>query len=408
MVDAPPPPNPFDSENQGQPQDFEMADANNGGLSPNAPNVAAKPSKALMVVVVVGGVVLFLLYTIIFGGGKEKPKPAPKEIPVDTRVIEPPSPPKVEDPVVLVPPPIVAPPSLPTPVELPDSVGKLNLNPLTPEQDAAAKAQAQARMKSNMLVLDEAGKSSAVSNPFASSSTTTNSADPNAAFAAQASNEKVETVKATRIHNLSRTIAQGRVIHATMETALNTDLSAPIRAIVSRDTYAEAGTTPLVPKGSRLIGRYNTVIANGQNRVFVIWTRLIRPDGVDVMLGSPLVDSIGQAGVTGQVDSKFQEIFSRALLSSIINIALAVGSESVSNETQVTTTSGGSTETTGGAAGEATTNALNRLGSITDGFIQRFLNVQPTILIDQGTAVNVMVNRDLVFPSDVGNAQVVE
>ena len=37
-----------------------------------------------------------------------------------------------------------------------------------------------------------------------------------------------------RIADLRRTIAQGRLIMATMESALNTDLPAPVRAIVSR------------------------------------------------------------------------------------------------------------------------------------------------------------------------------
>lgn len=407
MVDAPPPPpNPFDTNGQDTSQDF--SNGSSDGLTPNAPNVAAKPGKALMVVVLVGGAVLFLLYNIMFGGTKEKPKPPPKEIPVANQTIPPIQPPVVVEPTTLPQPPVLLPPTLPRGLELPTSMKDIKINPLTPEQDAAAKAQVAARMKSNMLIMDETGKSSGISNPFGSSNTSSSSGNSNATFAAQAENAKVETVTATRLKNLSHTIAQGRVIHATMETALNTDLSAPIRAIVSRDTYGEAGDAPLVPKGSRLIGQYNTVIANGQNRVYVIWTRLIRPDGVDVMIGSPLVDGIGQAGVTGQVDSKFQEIFARAVLSSVMNIALAIGSEKLSDNTQTTTSGSGTTQTTGGAAGEATTNALNRLGSITDGFIQRFMGVQPTILVDQGTVVNVMVNKDLIFPSTTTDAEIVE
>ncbi len=398
-----PPPNPFESSGA----DIDMNGANGGsgdGLAAGAPGVAAKPGKAMLVVGIVGALVLILLYSIIFGGKGEKEAPKKDKVPVPQTQIEPPPLPTVDPTLQPVAPPITV-PSLPQPIELPQP--KLNLNPLTPEQDAAAKQQALARMKSKILIAGEDGGSGGgISNPFSSSSSATSS-DPNAAFEAQASNAKVETVKATKLRNLSRTIAQGRVIHATMETALNTDLSAPIRAIVSRDTYGEAGTEPLVPKGSRIIGRYNTAVSNGQSRVFVVWTRLLRPDGVDVALGSPLVDGIGQAGVAGQVDSKFQEIFSRALLSSVINIAMAIGSDSLSGDTETTTTTG-STTTSGGAATEATTNALNRLGSVTDGFIQRFLNVPPTILVDQGTVVNVMVNRDIVFPAEVTDPEVVQ
>ena len=191
-----------------------------------------------------------------------------------------------------------------------------------------------------------------------------------------------------------------------MESALNTDLPAPIRAIVSRDTYGEAGTSPLIPKGSRLIGSYNTALGAGQTRVFVVWTRVIRPDGVDVALGSPLVDGIGQAGIAGQIDSKFQELFARSILSSVVNIALAIGSDKVAGGSTTTTSNGTGSTTTGDAATTATTNALNRLGSVTDGFIQKFLNVAPTILIDQGTVVNVFVNKDLVFPEEAVGARI--
>ena len=208
------------------------------------------------------------------------------------------------------------------------------------------------------------------------------------------------------------TIAQGRIIQATLETAINTDLSAPIRAVVSVDTYGEAGTVPLIPKGSRLIGRYNNVVTSGQTRVFAIWTRIIRPDGVDIELGSPesaLIDAIGQAGVAGQLDTKFQEIFARSLVSSAMNIAMAIGSDKISGGGTTTTTNStqGGSQTSGDSVTTATTNALNRLGSTTDGFLQKFLSVPPTILVDQGTKVNVFVNKDIVFPNDLAGAQVI-
>jgi type IV secretion system protein VirB10 len=189
---------------------------------------------------------------------------------------------------------------------------------------------------------------------------------------------------------------------------LNTELPAPIRAIVSRDTYGEAGTEVLIPKGSRLIGTYNTQIASGQSRVFVVWTRVIRPDGVDVMINSPLVDQIGQSGIGGQVDTKFQQTFSRAVMASVISIAFAIGSDEISGGSTTTTSSSTGTSTTGDAATTATINALNRLGGTTDSFLQRFIGVQPSILVDQGTPVNVFVNRDLIFPSDLAGTRVIQ
>jgi type IV secretion system protein VirB10 len=398
-----PPENPFESPDNGNigqmPQDVVEET-----LPQSGPNVAAKPGKAMLVLGIVGALVLFLLYTIVFGGKKEEEKVKPKEVKIEKREIEPPPLPKLEDLNETPEPPQIVAPSLPEPIEIP-AVNDVDINPLTPKEDAAQKAQAMARLKSGLMVMDGGANQASVTGPGGPAQPTPT--DPNGLFAARAAATKVETVAATRIIDLNRTIAQGRIIHATLETAINTDLAAPIRAIVSRDTFGESGTAPLIPKGSRLIGTYNSTLSSGQTRVLVIWTRVIRPDGVDVMIGSPLVDAIGQAGVSGQIDTKFQEIFSRSLLSSVISIAMAIGSEKLSDNTSVTTT-GSSTQTTGGGAQEATTNALNKLGSITDSFIQRFINVPPTILIDQGTPVNVMVNKDLVFPSDTTGSAMIQ
>jgi type IV secretion system protein VirB10 len=398
-----PPENPFESSADIDPTQMPQ-DMPEDTLPQSGPNVAAKPGKTMLVLGIVGALVLFLLYTIAFGGKKEEVKKEPKEVKVEKREIDPPPLPKIEDLAPTPPPPSIVAPSLPEPVDIPE-LNDVNINPLVPKEDAAQKAQAMARLKSGLMVMDGGANQASVTGPGGPAQPTPT--DPNGLFAARAAATTVETVAATRIVDLNRTIAQGRVIHATLETAINTDLSAPIRAIVSRDTYGEAGSMPLIPKGSRLIGTYNSTLTSGQTRVLVIWTRVIRPDGVDVMIGSPLVDAIGQAGVSGQIDTKFQEIFSRSLLSSVVSIAMAIGSEKLSDNTSVTT-SGSSTQTTGGGAQEATTNALNKLGGITDSFIQRFINVPPTILIDQGTPVNVMVNKDLVFPSETTGSAMIQ
>jgi type IV secretion system protein VirB10 len=396
MSTPPPPPNdPFENGN-GDP--FANGDSGDQDLAQGAPSVAASPGRTLVVLGVLGVVLVFLLYKIFFSGGEEQAPPAPAERPVPTAPIEPP-------PLPEEPPAAAAPPTF-TPIDIPQPA-KIDL--ITPEEDSAAQQQRQARLRSSMVVTDNSGGlGSALSSSPAPATAATN--DPNSSFEATVTNAntKAQRVEATRIGDLRRTIAQGRIIQATTESALNTELPAPIRAIVSRDTYGEAGTEPLIPKGSRLIGTYNTDILGGQSRVYVVWTRVIRPDGVDVMLNSPLVDQIGEAGVGGQVDTKFQQIFSRSVMASIISIAFAIGSDEISGGgTSSTTNSTFGTTQSGDAASTATVNALNRLGSTTDGFLQRFIPTRPTILVDQGTPVNVFVNRDLVFPGDMAGTRIV-
>ena len=386
----PPPENPFEMPAPA----IEPNGMNDDALSQGGPEVAARNGKTFIILGVVIAIILFLLYSIVFGGDKNKDAGKVKQLVVAPKTLEPPPLP-IADPTPIAPPPSIVPPSIPEPIQVPE---------LQPKDDSAERAQALSRLRSSMLIKDGGGDGAGLLGGGTPAPTPT---DPDSQFEANVASTKVERVEATRIGDLRRTIAQGRIIQATTESALNTDLPAPIRAIVSRDTYGEAGTVPLIPKGSRLIGSYNTSLASGQTRVFVVWTRVIRPDGVDVALGSPLVDAIGQAGVSGQVDNKFQEVFSRSILSSIVNIGLAIGSDAISGGSTTSTSNGTGSTTTGDAATTATTYALNRLGSSTDSFIQKFLNVKPTILIDQGTPVNVFVNKDLVFPDDVVGARIV-
>ena len=399
-MSTPPPPAPPEDPFQSLPEENGDPFSTVGedqGISSGAPTVSAKPGRMLLVLGFVGAILAVLFY-LIFGGKGKGEGDAPPIVSTATDRI---APPPLPVPAPTSAPPAFAPPTIPEPAKVPL---------LKPQDDGADEKARLARLRSSMLAINEKEGGVFGGNdtpaPVASS-------DPNSAFAAATAkaNTKADSVEATRIGNLRHTIAQGRVIQATMESAINTELPAPIRAIVSRDVYAEAGNIPLIPKGSRLIGSYNTAIGAGQSRVFVVWTRVIRPDGVDVMINSPLVDQIGQAGVGGQVDSKFQEVFSRSVMASVVGIAFAIGTDKISGGAGQTTTSNSAngSSTTGDTTSTATVNALNRLGSTTDSFLQKLVGVNPSILVDQGTPVNVFVNRDLIFPAEyIGSGRVVE
>ncbi len=98
------------------------------------------------------------------------------------------------------------------------------------------------------------------------------------------------------------------------------------------------------------------------------------------------------------------------MLGSIISIGFAVGSDAITpgnNQTSTTASTFGTTQS-GNAASSATVDALNRLGGITQSYLTNFINVQPTILVDQGSQVNVFVNRDLVFPGDLVGTRMIQ
>lgn len=186
-----------------------------------------------------------------------------------------------------------------------------------------------------------------------------------------------EVAKATRMKNPGQTVSQGTLIPAVLETAINSDLPGYVRAVVSSDVRSFDGSRILVPRSSRLIGQYKSGVANGQTRAYVMWTRLIRPDGVSVALSSPAVDAIGQTGLTGTVDSHFMKRFGSSLLLSIVGTASTLGS-------------GGSALIVSGGQSAASV-AAQQNGAI-----------PPTIKVRQGQPIRVFTAKDLDFSSVAG------
>ena len=61
----------------------------------------------------------------------------------------------------------------------------------------------------------------------------------------------------------------------------------------------------LIPKGTRILGVYDSQVTFGQRRVLVVWNRLVFPDGTTLdIAGGPGVDPAGYAGLSGRVDEQ--------------------------------------------------------------------------------------------------------
>ena len=208
--------------------------------------------------------------------------------------------------------------------------------------------------------------------------------DPNSQFMNQVSQEVPDTVDASNIAPLNYLITEGTMIHAALETAVNSDLPGYLRAIVSNPVYSADGSQILIPSGSRLIGKYKSGMIQGQSRIFVVWTRLIIPSGISVNLGSPGVDNLGVAGMGADaIDHHFFQQFGTAILLSVL---------------------GAGTANLGVSSNDQYNAAQAYRESIADSFTQTANQslkatgvIAPTIHIDQGKAIMVFVAHDLNF-----------
>ena len=177
-------------------------------------------------------------------------------------------------------------------------------------------------------------------------------------------------------------VMAGNLIPASLVTGLNSDLPGQVIGQVTENVFdTVTGEYLLIPQGSRLMGRYDSVIAFGQSRALVVWTRLILPNGDSIQLDNlPGSDGQGFAGLKDKVDKHTWQFIKGAALSSL----LSIGSELASDD------------------GDRLTRALQNAGQDTANIagqriIDRNLNVQPTLKVRQGWRFNVIVSRDLIL-----------
>ena len=183
-------------------------------------------------------------------------------------------------------------------------------------------------------------------------------------------------------------LRSGTVIPAILLTAITSDLPGDCMGQVSRDVYdSQTQRTLLIPKGSKLMCRYDDQVVAGQGRLLVAWTRLMLPDGRSMTLpGLALKDAQGQTGAKGDVDNHTRRVFGRALMLS----AIGAGAQ-LSQPRQVTIlappTAG---QVMAGEVGQELSNVALEI-------LRRGMDQPPTIIVPQGQTFNVFLNGDLVF-----------
>jgi type IV secretion system protein VirB10 len=176
----------------------------------------------------------------------------------------------------------------------------------------------------------------------------------------------------------------GTVIAASLVTGLNSDLPGFVIAQVTEHVYdTVSGRYLLIPQGSRLVGKYDNIVAFGQERALVVWQRIILPDGSSIVIDNlPATDTGGYAGLADQVDLHTWKLLKGIALATVLGVGseLAFGSSGDSDLIK--------------ALQQSTQSTTNRAGQR---LIERHLNVQPTIKVRPGWPLRVIVHKDLVL-----------
>lgn len=182
------------------------------------------------------------------------------------------------------------------------------------------------------------------------------------------------------------TLLQGKVIPAVLGRDLNSDLPGEVTACTTVDIYDSITSNYLlIPKGSCLMGRYQSSVAPGQERLMFAFTRIILPSGLSMDLpGNTGTDLSGAAGIAGDVNNHFFKMFANSFL-----VAWMADRAEASKPAP---------STTYGSTSGATTAAGQVLVDVSRSILDRQKTIPPTITVEKGARINVEVTRDMEFP----------
>ena len=191
-----------------------------------------------------------------------------------------------------------------------------------------------------------------------------------------------EVRQAEVIADPAHTVMQGTLIEAALETAISTDLAGNVSAVVSHDVWSFDMSRVLIPRGSRLFGRYDSEVDAGQRRVLIAWDRLVTTDGQSVTLAAYGTDRIGRSGLPGTVRNHFLQRFGTAAMISLIGAVPTLAADKyAANE----------------VASDTAENVGTDLGEAVNTVMADYLSIPPTISVNQGAVVMIRVDADLAF-----------
>ncbi|MDE3009837.1 MAG: TrbI/VirB10 family protein [Pseudomonadota bacterium] len=183
-------------------------------------------------------------------------------------------------------------------------------------------------------------------------------------------------------------VAEGTPISCVLLNELRSDLPGMIVAQVAEDVYdSVSGQRRLIPRGTRLIGRYENQVGAGQQRLMASFHRMILPGGASIDLQRmEAADRLGSAGLEDQVDTHFWRRFGQAFMTAGLARAAQRGDGTVGSSAP-----GGGVLPGPDATGQILVDTA-RTG------LQSVGGLAPTLIIRRGSAFQVMVNRDLILP----------
>lgn len=180
-------------------------------------------------------------------------------------------------------------------------------------------------------------------------------------------------------------IFEGTVLESVLTNRLDGSFSGPVNCMLTANIYSRNGQHLLIPQGTRALGEVKRVSNFGQNRLAVVFHRLIMPDGYSVSLDQfQGMNQIGETGLRDKVNHHYMQVF---------GISLAIGA--IAGLAQADTHSGiyqSSADAYRQGFAESLSQSSLRI-------LDRYLNILPTVTIREGHRVKIYLADDLLLPA---------
>jgi type IV secretion system protein VirB10 len=178
---------------------------------------------------------------------------------------------------------------------------------------------------------------------------------------------------------------EGAIIETVLTNRLEGSFNGPVNCLVTTDVYSHDDQHLLIPKGTRVLGEVKRNDAFGQQRLAVVFHRLIMPDGYSLSLDQfKGLSQIGETGLRDQVNHHYAEIF---------GVSLAIGA--IAGLSNINTTYGvsesGLEVYRQGVSASLSQSSLR--------ILDKYLNVLPTFTIREGQRIKIILSDDLMLPA---------
>ncbi|GAA7014200.1 hypothetical protein ID0617_15060 [Helicobacter pylori] len=202
----------------------------------------------------------------------------------------------------------------------------------------------------------------------------------------------------TNEHKLLRTITADRMIPAFLITPISSQIAGKVTAQVESDIFASMGRAVLIPKGSKVIGYYNNNNQIGQYRLNIAWTRIITPQGINIMLTNARgADVKGYNGLVGKYISRNFQRYGIPLLTNTLSNRLLIGVTSALANQQ--NKKGDGNPFFGDyLLMQLTRNTGMGINQVINQMLRQYGVQNPIIIIREGSRVFITPNLDIFIP----------